>query len=60
MKQPPISNLDWYCKVHCKTKLSAVILYRLADALSEAGFTSGEIEKIFWRNVMRVYAEVLG
>ena len=27
MKQPPISNLDWYCKVHCKTKLSAVILY---------------------------------
>ena len=35
-------------------------MYRLADALSAAGFTSGEIEKIFWRNVMRVYEEVLG
>jgi membrane dipeptidase len=35
-------------------------MQRLADALSAAGFTSGEIEKIFWRNVMRVYAEVLG
>lgn len=32
----------------------------LADALSLAGFTVGEIEKIFWRNVMRVYEEVLG
>ena len=35
-------------------------MQRLADALSAAGFTSGEIEKIFWRNVMRVYVEVLG
>ena len=35
-------------------------MQRLADALSAAGFTSGEIEKIFWRNVMRVYEEVLG
>ena len=33
---------------------------KLADALSVAGFTTGEIEKIFWRNVMRVYEEVLG
>lgn len=31
----------------------------LADALSLAGFTEGEIEKIFWRNVMRVYEDVL-
>ena len=35
-------------------------MQRLADALSAAGFTTGEIEKIFWRNVMRVYEEVLG
>ena len=28
--------------------------------MKEAGFTSGEIEKIFWRNVMRVYEDVLG
>jgi membrane dipeptidase len=34
-------------------------MQKLADALSEAGFTTGEIEKIFWRNVMRVYEEVL-
>ena len=34
-------------------------MQKLADALSAAGFTSGEIEKIFWRNVMRVYEEVL-
>jgi membrane dipeptidase len=31
----------------------------LADALSLSGFTEDEIEKIFWRNVMRVYEEVL-
>ena len=35
-------------------------MQKLADALSAAGFTTGEIEKIFWRNVMRVYEEVLG
>ena len=34
-------------------------MQKLADALSAAGFTSREIEKIFWRNVMRVYEEVL-
>ena len=34
-------------------------MQKLADALSLAGFTTGEIEKIFWRNVMRVYEEVL-
>ena len=34
-------------------------MQKLADALSLAGFTAGEIEKIFWRNVMRVYEEVL-
>ena len=35
-------------------------MQKLADALSAAGFTIGEIEKIFWRNAMRVYEEVLG
>ena len=34
-------------------------MQKFADALSVAGFTTGEIEKIFWRNVMRVYEEVL-
>ena len=34
-------------------------MQKLADALSAAGFTTGEIEKIFWRNAMRVYEEVL-
>ena len=34
-------------------------MQKFADALSSAGFTTGEIEKIFWRNVMRVYEEVL-
>lgn len=35
-------------------------MQKLADALMKAGFTTGEVEKIFWRNVMRVYEEVLG
>ena len=35
-------------------------MQKLADALSAAGFTTGEIEKIFWRNAMRVYEVVLG
>ena len=35
-------------------------MQKLADALSAASFTTGEIEKIFWRNAMRVYEEVLG
>ena len=35
-------------------------MQKLADALSAAGFTTGEIEKIFWKNVMRVFEEVLG
>ena len=34
-------------------------MQKLADALSAAGFTTGEIEKIFWRNTLRVYEEVL-
>ena len=34
-------------------------MQKLADALSVAGFTIGEIEKIFWRNALRVYEEVL-
>lgn len=32
----------------------------LADALKKAGFTESEVEKIFYRNVLRVYDEVLG
>ena len=35
-------------------------MQKLADALAAAGFTTGEIEKIFWKNVMRVFEEVLG
>lgn len=35
-------------------------MQKLADALSAGGFTLEEIEKIFWRNVLRVYEEVLG
>lgn len=35
-------------------------LQKLADAMSLAGFTSGEIEQVFYRNVLRVYQAVLG
>ena len=34
-------------------------MQKLADALSLAGFTTGEIEKIFYKNVLRVYQSVL-
>lgn len=33
-------------------------MQKLADALSIAGFSTGEIEKIFWKNAMRVFFEV--
>lgn len=32
---------------------------KLAGALSAAGFTTGEIEKIFYKNALRVYQEIL-
>lgn len=31
----------------------------LADALVKSGFSEDEVEQIFWKNVMRVYREVL-
>ena len=34
-------------------------LPRLEDALKKAGLTSGEIEKIFYRNALRVFEECL-
>lgn len=35
-------------------------MHLLADALSDAGFTGSEIEKIFYSNVMRVMRETVG
>lgn len=32
---------------------------QLAQALSENGFTQEEIEKVFYKNVLRVYKEIL-
>ena len=32
----------------------------LADGLSRAGFTASEIEQVFYKNVLRVFQEVLG
>lgn len=32
---------------------------KLAQALKEEGFSEEEIEKIFYKNVLRVYKEVL-
>lgn len=32
---------------------------KLADALQKNGFTSSEIEKIFYKNVLRLYKELL-
>lgn len=37
----------------------ASCMNKLAQALSEHGFTQEEIEKIFYKNVLRVYKEVL-
>lgn len=33
---------------------------RLAGALRRCGFTAAEVEKIFWGNVLRVYADTIG
>lgn len=35
------------------------MLQRLAEDMERAGFTDGEIEGIFYKNVMRVYREIL-
>ena len=35
-------------------------MQKLAEALDRAGFTGEEVEKIFWKNTLRVYKEVLG
>ena len=32
----------------------------IADLLSEAGLSAGQVDKVCWRNMARVYAEVLG
>ncbi len=34
-------------------------MHRLADELERQHFTGTEIENILWRNVMRVYRELL-
>ena len=34
-------------------------MQRLADAMKKAGFTSGEIEAVFYGNVLRLYREIL-
>ena len=35
-------------------------MQRIADAMSLAGFSADEIEKVFYKNVLRVYKTVLG
>ena len=35
-------------------------MQRLAEAMEQAGFTLPEIEKVFYKNVLRVYQTVLG
>ena len=35
-------------------------MQKLADAMSLVGFTTDEIEKVFYKNVLRVYKQVLG
>ena len=35
-------------------------MQKLADAMSLSGFSDEEIEKVFYKNVLRVYKEVLG
>lgn len=46
--------------VDCELEMKdASMLGMLADAMSKAGFTTGEIEAVFHENVLRVYREVL-
>ena len=35
-------------------------IHALADGMEKAGFTDDEIEKVFYRNAMRVFREVIG
>ena len=35
-------------------------LQRLADEMEKAGFSQSEIEGVFYKNVMRVFREILG
>ena len=35
-------------------------MQKLAEAMEQAGFTLPEIEKVFYKNVLRVYQTVLG
>ena len=35
------------------------MLQKLAEDMERAGFTNGEIEGIFYKNVVRVYREIL-
>lgn len=39
---------------------NAAEIQKLAEAMDAAGFTVDEIEKVFYRNALRVYKEVLG
>ncbi|MBQ0065851.1 MAG: dipeptidase [Firmicutes bacterium] len=46
--------------INCKLEIeNASQIQKLAVALEEEGFTQEEIEKIFYKNVLRVYKEVL-
>lgn len=46
--------------INCKCEIeNASQMYLLEQALYEAGFTTEEVEKIFYKNVLRVYQEVL-
>lgn len=51
------SDLDG-CRISFEIE-SAADMPLLVDALSGEGFTDGEIEKICWGNVLRLYKEVL-
>lgn len=37
----------------------ASMMPQLAAALQEAGFSENEIEKVFYKNVLRVYSQIL-
>ena len=46
--------------VPCELEIeNASQMERLADAMAKAGFTSSETDDIFYKNVLRVYREVL-
>lgn len=48
-----------YDGIYCDLEIdSPAAFYRLYDALIKNGFTESEIEKIFYKNVLRVYKDV--